>query len=145
MYRHILIPTDGSRRSDRAALRAIRLARSLGARVTALHVVPASDYPALEAWSRHDPKFAQRLDTAFRNQATLFLENVRDAARREGVPCDCRIARAPMPHAAIVSVAHESRCDLIFMASHGLLDHGLIDSETAKVAGLGDVPVLVDH
>jgi nucleotide-binding universal stress UspA family protein len=145
MYKHILIPTDGSRRSDGAALQAIKLAKALGARVTALHVVPQAEYPALEAWARHDPKFAQRLDTAFRNQAAIFLENVRDEALRAGVRCDCRIAKAPMPHAAIVKVAHESHCDLIVMASHGLLDHGLIDSETAKVAGLGDISVLVHH
>jgi nucleotide-binding universal stress UspA family protein len=145
VYKHILIPTDGSRRSERAAAHAIRFARSIGARVTALHVVPESDYPALEAWSRHDPKFAQRLDAAFRNQGAIFVENVRDAALRAGVPCDCRIAKGPLPHAAIVAAAHQSCCDLIFMASHGRSREDLVASQTAKVAGLGDISVLVHH
>jgi nucleotide-binding universal stress UspA family protein len=144
MYKHILIPTDGSRRCEHAASAAIRLAKSLGARVTALHVVPESDYPALEAWSRHDPKFAKRLDAAFRDQATVFVENVRDCARLAGVPCDCLITRGPLLHAQIVAAAHDHGCDLIFMASHGLLDR-VLESETAKVAGLGDIAVLVHH
>jgi len=145
MYKHILIPTDGSRRSERAAQRAIRLARSLGARVTALHVVPESEFPALEAWARHDTKFASKLDQAFRNHAVTFLDNVRDFARLAGVQCQCRIARAPLPHEAIVKTAHEAACDLIFMSPRATADAGYADSQTAKVAGLGDVPVLVDH
>ena len=145
MYKHILIPTDGSRRCERAALHAIRLARTLGARVTALHVVPAAEYPALEAWARHDARFAAKLDEAFRHQGQLFLETVREAALREGVPCDCRIAKAPLPHEAIVSTAHDIDCDLIFMAPRGAADPALSESQTAKVAGLGDIPVLVDH
>ena len=39
MYRHILVPTDGSILSQRAVDAAIQLARPLGARVTALHVI----------------------------------------------------------------------------------------------------------
>lgn len=144
MYKHILIPTDGSRRSETAAQAAIQLAKSLGARVTALHVVPHAEFSALEAWVHHDTKFADHLDSAFRRQAAMFLENVRDAAMRAGVRCDCRIARAPLPHEAIVAAAHENKCDLIFMAPHDM-EHGPSDSETLKVAGHGDVSVLVHH
>lgn len=145
MYKHILIPTDGSRRSERAAQRAIQLARSLGARVTALHVVPASEFPALEAWAHNDKKFASKLDQALRDQAIVFLDNVRDFARLAGVSCQCRIARAPLAHEAIVKTAHEVACDLIFMAPREANGAAAGDSQTAKVASLGDIPVLVDH
>ena len=144
MYKHILIPTDGSRRSETAAHAAIQLAKILGARVTALHVVPQAEYPALEAWVHNDTKFADHIDGAFRRHAAMFLENVRDAALRAGVRCDCRIAKAPLPHEAIVAAAHENKCDLIFMAPHDL-ERGSSESETLKVAGLGDIPVLVHH
>ena len=40
MYQRILLPTDGSKRSDRAARQAIALAKGLGASITALHSVP---------------------------------------------------------------------------------------------------------
>ena len=145
MYKHILIPTDGSKRAEKSAGHAIRLAKKLGARVTALHVVPEADYPALEAWVRHDAHFASKLDDAFRHQATLFLENVRDAALLHGVQCECRIARSPLPHEAIVRTAHDIECDLIFMAPREAGDPAHAESQTAKVAAFGDVPVLVDH
>ena len=40
MYKHIMIPTDGSRLSDKAIRTAVELGRRLGAKITALHVVP---------------------------------------------------------------------------------------------------------
>ena len=42
MYKHILIPTDGSALSRAAALAGVRLARALGARVTAIFAAPAA-------------------------------------------------------------------------------------------------------
>ena len=40
MYQHILLPTDGSELSTQAVRAGIRLAKSLDARVTALHTTP---------------------------------------------------------------------------------------------------------
>ena len=40
MFKHLLLPTDGSKLSDRAVERGLELASALGARVTAVHVVP---------------------------------------------------------------------------------------------------------
>ena len=42
MYQHILLPTDGSELSTQAVRAGIRLAKSLGAPVTALHTTPQS-------------------------------------------------------------------------------------------------------
>ena len=40
MYKHLLVPTDGTRLSDKAIRTATILAAKLGARLTAIHVVP---------------------------------------------------------------------------------------------------------
>ena len=40
MFKHLLSPTDGSPLSEGAALKSIQFARTLGARVTAVHVSP---------------------------------------------------------------------------------------------------------
>ncbi len=42
MYKHILVPTDGSPLSRAAALPAVKLAQAVGARVTALFAAPAA-------------------------------------------------------------------------------------------------------
>ena len=57
MYKHILIPTDGSRLSEEAAATAIRMAKSLGARVTVLHVVPEPSTSGIDAWTHDDEQF----------------------------------------------------------------------------------------
>ena len=40
MYKHILLPTDGSKLSAKAVKQGIQFAKSIGAKVTALHVTP---------------------------------------------------------------------------------------------------------
>ncbi len=144
-YKHILLPTDGSAISEAAAAAGIALARTCGARVTAMYVVPIPAPPELEAWAHHDPDFEKRFVQVLEKRGTLYLETIRDAARRAGVACDCRLARGDSPHAQIIEEAKAGDYDLIVMASHGARggDGTLLGSETVKTATLGTVPVLV--
>lgn len=52
MYKHILIPTDGSRLSDKAIRTAVELARKLGAKLTAMHAVPPLQHGRIRLRSR---------------------------------------------------------------------------------------------
>ena len=38
MYKHILVPTDGSKLSTKAVKQALAFAKTIGARITAVHV-----------------------------------------------------------------------------------------------------------
>jgi nucleotide-binding universal stress UspA family protein len=146
MYQHILLPTDGSRVAEAAAECGIALARRLGARVTALHVMAQVDEPPLEGWAHGDPRFPQKLGRALERRGAMFLETVRDAAMRAGVPCECAIASGPSASGAIVREARLRGCDLVVMASHG--GHGAdgaAASETLKVVAEGGIPVLAHH
>ena len=146
MYRHILIPTDGSRLSGSAADAGIALARVLGARITALHVIPRGDEPPLESWAHGDQGFPAKLERALERRGTIYLDEVREAAMRAGVPCDCALVQGASPSGQIVSEARERHCDLIVMASHGpRAAGGLSASETLKVVALGGIPVLAHH
>jgi nucleotide-binding universal stress UspA family protein len=147
MYTHILVPTDGSPVSEGAADAAIHLARRLGARITAIHVLPARGGHDFDAWIHQDPHFEAHLDRIQEQRAALYLETIRDMARRAGVACDCCIAKADSPHERIIGEADALGCDLIFMASHGRHDHAgsLLASETLKTATFGTVPVLIHH
>lgn len=145
MYKHILLPTDGSDISEEAAVAGIALARCLGARVTAIHVIAEPAPPGLEKWAHHDPEFQANLEQVLEKRGAVYLDTIRDAARRAGVPCDCRLARGASPHAEIIAAASDGDYDLIVMASHGRrgADGVLLGSETVKAATLGTVPVLV--
>jgi nucleotide-binding universal stress UspA family protein len=144
-YKHILLPTDGSRISEAAAAAGIDLARTCGARVTVMHVVPIPEPPELEAWAHHDPDFEKRFVEVLEKRGNLYLETIRDAALRAGVSCDCRLAHGESPHARIIEEARAGDYDLIVMASHGARggDGTLLGGETVKTATLGTVPVLV--
>jgi nucleotide-binding universal stress UspA family protein len=146
MYRHILIPTDGSRVSESAAEAGVALARKLGARLTALHVVATVTDPRLEAWVHGDREFGDKVERAFERRGAVYLEAIREIARRAGIGCECAIARGPSPAGQIVREARERHCDLIVMASHGRRGPGgLAGSETLKVVAMGGVPVLAHH
>jgi nucleotide-binding universal stress UspA family protein len=145
MYSHILVPTDGSRLSEEAAAAAIRLAKIVGARVTAFHVAPEIPPIELEAWARHDEKFVEHLEKAFDRQGHGYVAKVKELAGKAGVACGVHYARAASPAAEIVLAALQRRCDLIFMGSHGMGETAdpLLGSVTAKVLAMGKIPVLV--
>lgn len=145
LYRHILLPTDGSVVAEQAAAAGIDLARALGARVTALHVIPDPAPPSLDTWAHEDAAFPEKLTHILEKRGTVFLETVREAALRAGVQCECRLERGRSPHEAIIAAARDGGCDLIVMGSHGEKggDGTVLGSETVKAATLGPVPVLV--
>ncbi len=145
MYKHILVPIDGSRLSEQAVVDGVRLAKAIGARVTLLHVVPESSSSGLDAWTHHDAQFEAHIEKVFEGRGAEYLETGCSIARKAGVACDCALVRGESPHAEIVLEARDRGCDLIVMASHGRSgnDAVLLASETIKVMTLGGIPVLV--
>jgi len=143
MFKHILLPTDGSELSLRAVDTGIELAARLGACVYAFHVIapfPASVYFA-EFVMANEPGYTRE---AIAN-AERYLADVRGRAQAAGVACEGSHEIDARPYSAIVGAARKQQCDLIVMASHGWrgFDRLLLGSETHKVILNGDVPVLV--
>ncbi len=143
MFTHILVPTDGSVLSQRAVDAAIQLARPLGARITALHVIArfhASDVimGLLEA-NRED------YERAALEFARTELASARRAAESVGVACEGLHVVGDDVAREIVAAASRSGCDLILMASHGRrgIEAVLLGSETQKVLTQSRLPVLV--
>jgi nucleotide-binding universal stress UspA family protein len=145
MYKHILLPTDGSVLSEDAARAGIDLARRIGARVTVLHVLPEPAASPLEGWVHHDKEYAKHLGEALRRHGEQYVETIREEARRAGVACDGVLSRAARADGEIIAQAGKQGCDLIVMASHGRkgADGVLLASVTIAVATLGRIPVLI--
>ena len=125
MYRHILIPTDGSALAERGVAHGLALAKSVGAKVSVINVV--------------EPLVALSGDFA------SVLDRVENAAKEAGVPYETIQVENVQPHQAIIAAAEDKGCDLIVMSSHGLsgLSILLIGSVTTKVLTLAKTPVLV--
>lgn len=144
MFKHILIPTDGSEQSQRAVRTGVELAKLHQARVTGIHVIP--DYHLLIAYEgAFDPITEERIEEEARARAENYLAFVRKAADEAGVPCDTVCETSDHPYDAILKTADSKNCDLILMTSHGRkgLAAVLLGSETRKVLTHARVPVLV--
>ena len=129
MFKHILLPTDGSELSERALLAGIEFARSVNARVTGVHVVASPEQLAHEAKTR--PKG--------------ILDLVEGTAKDYGVPCECLYVTGDHPSEEIIKTAVERGCDLIWMASRGRTGvvELILGGETNKVLTHSTIPVLV--
>ncbi len=145
MYRDILIPTDGSPLSERAAAHGVALAKTTGARVTGLFVAPAPTPLVFEgllpvAHMQPDEHAALTARAAARH-----LGVIERAAAKAGVPFEGLTVTGEYPAEAILQTAAQRKCDLIVMASHGRrgLAAVLLGSETQKVLMQAKVPVLV--
>jgi nucleotide-binding universal stress UspA family protein len=145
MYRHFLIPTDGSALSGHAIAQGIALAKATGARVTGLFVAAAPTPLVFEGVVPVD--YMQPNEHAALNAraAARFLGVMEKAARHAGVPFEGVTLTGEYPAEAILETAKRRHCDVIVMASHGR--HGLasllLGSETQKVLTHTKVPVLV--
>ena len=125
MYRHILIPTDGSKLAERGVAHGLALAKSVGAKVSLIYVV--------------EPLLAVTGDFA------SVLDDAASAASKAGVPCETIEVENVPPDQAIIAAAEEKGCDLIVMSWHGRsgLSTLLIGSVTNKVLTYAKTPVLV--
>jgi nucleotide-binding universal stress UspA family protein len=140
MYRHILIPTDGSKLAEHGVAHGLALAKFLGAKVSVIFVVE----PFSEMTGRFQEAVAKYAELR-KEQATSTLDHAADRAKEAGVPCDTIRVESAQPHQAIIAAAEEKGCDLIVMSSHGRsgLSMFLIGSVTNKVLTQAKIPVLV--
>lgn len=145
MFKHILVPTDGSRLSLKAVKSAVELAAGLHAKVTGLYVLPATTYDfigeivATRLLSEKEARAREQ-----KAQKTVFTSLKKSAAaarvKSEGI-----CVTSDDIYGSIIAAAKNNRCDVIVMASHGRrgLSGLLLGSETQKVLTHSKVPVLV--
>ena len=145
MYKHILVPTDGSKLSQHAAQHALAIAKATGARVTGLFVAPAPTPLVFKGLMpvRHVQPDEHAVLIA--KAAKRYLGDIQAAAAAAAVAYEGVTVEGEFPAEAILKTAARRRCDLIVMASHGRrgLSGILLGSETQKVLTQAKVPVLV--
>jgi nucleotide-binding universal stress UspA family protein len=143
MYQHILLPTDGSELSNKAIPQGIELAKSIGARVTGVHVSPT-----FHTFSTDPLVVTDRADDYegdARRIGQQYLAVIEAAALAAGVTYEGVHVLYDHPYEAILRVAKQRGCDLIVMASHGRRGMAalVLGSETHKLLTHGTIPTLV--
>lgn len=147
MYKHIMLPIDGSELSLKAEKECIGFAKSIGAKVTVIHVLPhfnlhVSAYSAPKAMIT---KIEDEHDEETKQVVQKMVAEVEKRIKAGGIGCDSLLVVADSPYEAIIENAGKHGCDLIMMASHGRrgVDAVLLGSETVKVLTHTKIPVLV--
>ena len=143
MYTNMLIPTDGSELAGKAVQHGIALAKRIGAKATALTVLPPFHTFTTDIQMIEDTP--DQYKARMHEHAKKTLGAVADAAQAAGVACETVQVEHEHPYQAIINTAESKGCDLIVMASHGR--HGVsalvLGSETVKVLTHCRIPVLV--
>lgn len=145
MFKHILVPTDGSQLSQETVKRAIGFAGESGARVTFFYARPEYPVAFYGEGALIDPTTPEKFAKMAAQQADEILGACEKLAGAAKVPCASLASTSDVPYEAIIAAADAAGCDLIFMASHGRRGFGglLLGSETQKVLTHSKVPVLV--
>jgi nucleotide-binding universal stress UspA family protein len=144
MFKHILIPTDGSEIALKAAKAGIRFAAESGARVTAFHALDEWQPVYTSAYAADARTFVD-FEKAAREGGEALVAAVGKLAKSARVPFSALVSQARTPYEGIIETARKKKCDLIFIASHGRrgLSRLLTGSVTLKVLAHATVPVLV--
>ena len=143
MFKHVLIPTDGSELSDSAIERGVELAKALSARITFLVVVEPFRVFDFSADQLEETRASYEAHAQAHADATLKqAEKIAETAK---VACDSVKLTGDQPYEAIIETSANQGCDLIAMASHGRrgLAAVMLGSQTMKVLVSSKIPVLV--
>ncbi len=145
MFTRIFIPTDGSELSRRAANAGIEFAKQINAKVVGFYATETYPMMVYGEYIPVEPISPEEFCRLEEIRAKTLLGYIEAAAKNAGVECTTEFIESAQPYEAIIKVAKDKGCDLIFMASHGRsgLSALLLGSETNKVLTHSSVPVLV--
>jgi nucleotide-binding universal stress UspA family protein len=145
MFKHILLPTDGSPVANKAVKAGIALARELGARVTGYYAMERVPPPVYAEGYIPDPQTIALWDKRAKEYGEKQIAAMAKLAKAARVRFQGVCARADTPADGIVRTARRKGCDSIFMASHGRsgIAKLVMGSVTDRVMRTSNVPVIV--
>lgn len=137
MFKHIIVPLDGSSLAENACSVAISLARLFAAEVTLLHLLEANPPPNIHG-DRHLTE---------RGEAEEYLKDLCCRLDIEDLQLHCHVHEEAVTDVARGIVAHEQEVapDLIVMSSHGpkRFEHLIRGNLPQQVVSFGKTPLLL--
>lgn len=147
MYKHILIPTDGSELAGKGLDHGLALAKAIGASVTVVTVTGNELLSplAMAEEARRGINPIEEYRRVNEQQARAVLDAANQKAGSAGVKIQTVHVAERLPAEGIIEAAKEHGCDLIVMSSHGRrgLRRLMLGSQTAEVVATAAIPVLV--
>lgn len=142
MFKHILVPVDGSSTSQLAVEKAIGLAKAFGSRVTSIFVIDPYPFTGVGTDFAYGQAEYLSAATAEANAAIKDAKATFDAA---GISVETSVIEAHAAWRGVVQAAESMQADLIVMGSHGRsgLEKLVLGSVTQAVLSHTRLPVMV--
>ena len=142
MFKHILVPVDGSSTSLLAIEKAIGLAKAFGSQVTTIFVI--DPYPFTGIGTDFAYGQAEYLSAATA-EANAAIKTATDAFQAAGVSVKSSVVEAHAAWRGVIETAKSLQADLIVMGSHGRsgLEKLVLGSVTQAVLANTKLAVLV--
>lgn len=142
MFKHILVPVDGSATSFKAVDKAVDLAKAFDGKVTVIYVI--DPYPFTGVGTDFAYGQATYLSAASA-EANDSIRAARERMEAAGVPLESTVVENHTPWRGIIETANAIEADLIVMGSHGRrgLEKMVLGSVAQRVLQHADQPVLV--
>lgn len=143
MLDRIMVATDGSKASLRAAMLGVKLASNSGSNVTAVYVVDIHRLASLHGYTSL-PGLKDKLLEMMINEGEAATAEVESMAAEAGVHCDKLVAKGD-PGMELLRISQESGMDLLVLGSIGRsgLEKFLLGSVAEKVVRHSKIPVLL--
>lgn len=140
-FHKILVATDGSEVSLKAARIAVAMAARQGAELLVVHVVDDEVVKELVRTLAKDEKQARE---AMSESAQKYVAEIEKLAQQSSVAFR-GVVEHGAPHEAILKVADKEKADLVVMGKTGRrgLRRALAGSVTRRLIDLAEIPVLV--
>ena len=142
MFKHILVPVDGSETAQKATQTAAGLARAFGSAVTVIYVI--DPYPFTGLGSDFAYGQAEYLSAATA-EAEQSIQAARQILQQAGITPQSRVVEEHATWRGVLDAAQTAGADLIVMGSHGR--HGLeklvLGSVAQRVLSHAHLPVFV--
>jgi len=142
MFKHILLPIDGSDSSARAVAVGAELAKAVGAEVTLMTAV--EQYPGGMMGGVYRAE-DNPMHQAARDAATHWLATAQAIVAQHGIKANEVVLQGRTVYQSILDGAKTSGADLIVMGTHGAgaIERLLVGSQTQRVLAHTNIPVLV--
>ena len=144
MFKHLLVTLDGSPRAECVIPHAIDIAKAMGAEITLLRVVDATNSDWSERGAIGRGQAATSIKSTYVDQATAYLNRVAEQVRGAGITAHV-VLKQGQAGKQIVLTAKESDADAITMATHSRrgLNRIMFGSVAEEVLHDSQLPILL--
>jgi nucleotide-binding universal stress UspA family protein len=144
MFKHILLPLDGSRFAEAALPHALELARKFGGELTLLSVVTPPVYIE-DDWMMDATDVFMQVYASAREEAEAYLGKCQHGLHQQGYKVHARVVEGVSVPTLIMEAATEAGADAIVMSTHGRsgLTRWVLGSVAENVLRHATIPVLL--